>query len=145
MAMGLLSKLYYTSVVIANDLKHIHTHAYGKKFDRIHNICNEYYEKMSEESDELVELALEYNEPVQNASDAASILKYKPANQSVYYWEEAMQKVYDILNIYINELETALTKTPAFDSDVENLLQEYLRYWKKENNYKNKARMEENF
>lgn len=107
--MGALVRLYYVAVCLANDMKHVHTHIKGRKFDMIHNICNEYYEKASKDADDLVELAIEYDESVMNASYAA-------------------------------ELENALATN--LDSDVENLIQEYLRYWKKENNYKNKARME---
>ena len=37
-------------------------------------------------------------------------------------------------------MEHALTL--GFDGDVNNLIEEYLRYWKKERNYKLKKRME---
>ena len=113
--MGPLEKLYYVSVVVANDMKHIHTHAIGKKFDRIHSMCMEYYDKVSEDADTFVELAIEYDESVCNASYAQSILNYKPTNQTGYSWG---------------------------DGDVNNLIEEYLRYWKKERNYKLKKRME---
>ena len=106
----------------------------------IHNICNEYYEKASKDADDLVELAIEYDESVMNASYAAELIKYNPANLKAYNYEEAINTVYNSISYYVEELENALVTN--FDSDVENLLQEYLRYWKKENNYKNKARME---
>lgn len=120
--MGVLVRLYYVTVCLANDMKHIHTHIKGRKFDMIHNICNE------------------YDESVMDASYAAELIKYKPANLKVYNYEEAINTVYNSISYYVEELENALATN--FDSDVENLLQEYLRYWKKENNYKNKARME---
>lgn len=137
--MDTLTKLYYVAVVLSNDMKHVHTHAMGRKFDRIHAICNEYYERASEDSDTLVELALEYNQPTQNASLAASLLGYRPTNQREYSWEEAMEIVHASLNYYIEALEEALAQ--PLDSDVENLLQEYLRYWKKESHYKTVRRM----
>nr|DAD84167.1 MAG TPA: DNA protection during starvation protein-like protein, dodecamer, Iron-binding protein [Siphoviridae sp. ctsIQ24] len=138
--MGVLVRLYYVAVCLANDMKHIHTHIKGRKFDMIHNICNEYYEKASKDADDLVELAIEYDESVMNASYAAELIKYNPANLKAYNYEEAINTVYNSISYYVEELENALATN--FDSDVENLLQEYLRYWKKENNYKNKARME---
>ena len=46
--MAKYAKLYYQSVAFSNDMKHIHTHAIGNKFDRLHNISNEYYEKASD-------------------------------------------------------------------------------------------------
>lgn len=138
--MGALVRLYYVAVCLANDMKHIHTHIKGRKFDMIHNICNEYYEKASKDADDLVELAIEYDESVMNASYAAELIKYNPANLKVYNYEEAINTVYNSISYYVEELENALATN--LDSDVENLIQEYLRYWKKENNYKNKARME---
>lgn len=138
--MGALVRLYYVAVCLANDMKHVHTHIKGRKFDMIHNICNEYYEKASKDADDLVELAIEYDESVMNACYAAELIKYKPANLKAYNYEEAINTVYNSISYYVEELENALATN--FDSDVENLLREYLRYWKKENNYKNKARME---
>lgn len=138
--MGVLVRLYYVAVCLANDMKHIHTHIKGRKFDMIHNICNEYYEKASKDADDLVELAIEYDESVMNASYAAELIKYNPANLKAYNYEEAINTVYNSISYYVEELENALATN--LDSDVENLIQEYLRYWKKENNYKNKARME---
>lgn len=138
--MGVLVRLYYVAVCLANDMKHVHTHVKGRKFDMIHNICNEYYEKASKDADDLVELAIEYDESVMNASYAAELIKYNPANLKAYNYEEAINTVYNSISYYVEELENALATN--LDSDVENLIQEYLRYWKKENNYKNKARME---
>lgn len=138
--MGALVRLYYVAVCLANDMKHIHTHIKGRKFDMIHNICNEYYEKASKDADDLVELAIEYDESVMNASYAAELIKYNPANLKAYNYEEAINTVYNSISYYVEELENALATN--LDSDVENLIQEYLRYWKKENNYKNKVRME---
>lgn len=138
--MGALVRLYYVAVCLANDMKHVHTHIKGRKFDMIHNICNEYYEKASKDADDLVELAIEYDESVMNASYAAELIKYNPANLKEYNYEEAINTVYNSISYYVEELENALATN--LDSDVENLIQEYLRYWKKENNYKNKARME---
>lgn len=138
--MGPLEKLYYVSVVVANDMKHIHTHAIGKKFDRIHSMCMEYYDKVSEDADTFVELAIEYDESVCNASYAQSILNYKPTNQTGYSWGEACSVISNCMQYYIDAMEHALTL--GFDGDVNNLIEEYLRYWKKERNYKLKKRME---
>lgn len=139
--MGKLANLYYCSVVFANNMKHIHTHAYGKRFDRIHSICNEYYEKASNESDTFVELALEYAEKVNNSCLAAGYTKLKVSNQADYDYEQAMETVHYNIAFYVECMEEAIAE--GQDEDVTNLLQEYMRYWKKENNYKNKARLGE--
>ena len=100
----------------------------------------EYYDKVSEDADTFVELAIEYNESVSNASYAQSILNYKPTNQTGYSWGEACSVVSNCMQYYIDAMEHA--QTLGFDGDVNNLIEEYLRYWKKERNYKLKKRME---
>lgn len=137
----ILAELYYRLVVVANDMKHVHTHAKGPKFDRIHAICNEYYEKANEQSDTLVEMAIEYNQQVQNSSRAATILGYRPTNQASYGWNESLNVIHTNLQMLIETFEVAIAQ--GLDSDVVSQLDEYLRYWKKEANYKNRARMED--
>lgn len=72
--MGIFERLYYFSVVFTNTMKHIHFHAVGNKFDRLHSVANEYYEKSNEDSDLFGEWAMEYGEEIQNPSDAAKLL-----------------------------------------------------------------------
>lgn len=139
--MGNYSKAYYASVVFSNDMKHVHTHAVGKQFDRIHKICEEYYSKVSEQSDTLVELAIEKGELVQNASNAASLLKYRATNQPSYDYMSAMEIVKACIEYYIDTLEFLRGTTD--DMSVQSLLDDWLRYWKKEHDYKIKARLEE--
>lgn len=136
-----LAKLCYAATCLANDMKHIHFHAAGHKFDRIHAICEEYYEKASENADELGELAMEYEQPVQNLSYSADEIGYAPTNERAYGWQEAMKVTETAINFFIEVLEEVLA-TPL-DSDVENLLQELLRYWKKECHYKIRERLKE--
>ena len=57
--MGIFERLYYFSVVFTNTMKHIHFHAVGNKFDRLHSIANEYYEKSNADSDLFGEWAME--------------------------------------------------------------------------------------
>ena len=124
MASKVLANLYYIAVVVANDMKHVHTHAKGHRFDYIHSLCNEYYERVSKDADDLVELAIEYDEPVQNCSLAASILNYRPTNQTEYDWDGAMNIVHTALDYYIKALEEALGTSFGIDPVVESLIQE---------------------
>ena len=133
------SKLAYMAFCIANDMKHIHTHAIGKKFDRIHALAMEYYDKASVDADDFVELAMEYGEMVLNPSYAAKAAGYTPSNMKVYEYEAAIQAMYNIMGEYIEQISMAYQGN--VDSDVVSLLDEKARYWKKERNYKMKARM----
>lgn len=137
--MGNYSTAYYSAVALANDIKHIHTHAKGTLFDNIHNICNEYYEKANEEADTLAELAIEKGDTVFNSSYLLSELNYKPTNYSNYDFELAMRTVKGCIEKYIKALADLRSKTN--DPSVESLLDDMMRYWKKEKDYKIKARL----
>lgn len=137
--MGNYSTAYYSAVALANDMKHIHTHAKGKLFDNIHNICNEYYEKANEEADTLAELAIEKEETILNPSYLFDGLNYKPTNYSRYDFELAMVTARDCIEKYLKVLANLRNKTN--DPSVQSLLDDMVRYWKKEKDYKIKARL----
>lgn len=137
--MGNYSAAYYSAVALANDMKHIHTHAKGTLFDNIHSICNEYYEKANEEADTLAELAMEKGDTIFNSSYLLSELNYKPTNYSNYDFELAMRTVKGCIEKYIKALADLRSKTN--DPSVESLLDDIVRYWKKEKDYKIKARL----
>ena len=133
--------LYYVSVVFVNTMKHIHFHAVGNKFDRLHSIANEYYEKANDESDLFGEWALEYNEEIRNPSNAASLLKVNTEDEDTYNWEEGIMTISSWISFYIAELEKVRNDNTS--DDIKSELDSIIRYWKKENNYKNKTRMKE--
>lgn len=137
--MGNYSTAYYSAVALANDMKHIHTHAKGSLFDNIHNICNEYYEKANEEADTLAELAIEKEETILNPSYLFDGLNYKPTNYSKYDFELAMFTARDCIEKYLKVLANLRNKTN--DPSVQSLLDDMVRYWKKEKDYKIKARL----
>lgn len=137
--MGPYAKAYYSAVILANDMKHIHTHAKGLLFDTIHSVCNEYYEKASNDADTLVELALEKNEPILNPSLAATMIDYKPANFNAYDIENAMYTAKGSILMFLKALVELRKETD--DVSVQSLLDDMMRYWKKEKDYKIKARL----
>lgn len=137
--MGNYSTAYYSAVALANDMKHIHTHAKGILFDNIHNICNEYYEKANEEADTLAELAMEKGDTIFNSSYLLSELNYKPTNYSNYDFDLAMRVAEDCIEKYVKVLTDLRNKT--LDTSVQSLLDDMMRYWKKEKYYKIKARL----
>ena len=137
--MGNYSMAYYSAVALANDMKHIHTHAKGTLFDNIHNICNEYYEKANEDADTLAELAIEKGDTILNSSYLLDELNYKPTNYSDYYFDLAMRVAEDCIEKYLKALNDLRNKT--LDTSVQSLLDDMMRYWKKEKYYKIKARL----
>lgn len=137
--MGNYSTAYYSAVALANDMKHIHTHAKGTLFDNIHSICNEYYEKANEDADTLAELAIEKGDTIFNSSYLLSELNYKPTNYSNYDFELAMRTAKGCIEKYVKALADLRNKTN--DPSVQSLLDDIARYWKKEKDYKIKARL----
>ena len=137
--MGNYSTAYYSAVALANDMKHIHTHAKGTLFDNIHNICNEYYEKANEDADTLAELAIEKGDIILNSSYLLDKLNYKPTNYSDYYFDLAMRVAEGCIEKYVKVLADLRNKT--LDTSVQSLLDDMMRYWKKEKDYKIKARL----
>lgn len=137
--MGNYSTAYYSAVALANDMKHIHTHAKGTLFDNIHAICNEYYEKANEEADTLAELAMEKGDIILNPSYLLNGLNYKPTNYSKYDFELAMHTAKGCIEKYVKVLTDLRNKTD--DPSVQSLLDDIARYWKKEKDYKIKARL----
>ncbi len=140
--MGIFERLYYFSVVFTNIMKHIHFHAVGNKFDRLHSIANEYYEKSNEDSDLFGEWAMEYGEEIQNPSDAAKLLDAIVENDNQYNWENGIKTISDWIQQYIEEM-TTVRKSKYASDDVKSELDTIIRYWKKENDYKNEARLKE--
>lgn len=137
--MGYYSLACYSAVNLANDMKHIHLHAKGPLFDTIHNICNEYYEKANDEADTLAELAIEKDETILNISFASIETNYKPTNYGSYNFRNAMDYASKSINSYIANLEKLRKKTD--DTSVQSLLDDIIRYWKKEVDYKMKHRL----
>ena len=123
-------------------MKHIHFHAVGNKFDRLHSIANEYYEKSNEDSDLFGEWAMEYGEEIQNPSDAAKLLDAIVENDNQYNWENGIKAISDWTQQYIEEM-TTVRKSKYASDDIKSELDTIIRYWKKENDYKNEARLKE--
>ena len=123
-------------------MKHIHFHAVGNKFDRLHSIANEYYEKSNADSDLFGEWAMEYGEEIQNPSDAAKLLDAIVENDNQYNWENGIKAISDWTQQYIEEM-TTVRKSKYASDDIKSELDTIIRYWKKENGYKNEVRLKE--
>lgn len=137
---GSFVKATCAAVLATNDLHHIHFHIKGKQFDRIHNLANEYYDRLSDECDTLAELSIEYEHRCPNFSKANEFLpEWRPLETEVFTYEDAIQLIDSIINDYVMYLNNLRESTT--ENDVQSLLDDTIRYWKKEINYKNKQRM----
>lgn len=127
--------LAYKLICAANDLKHIHTHASGPFFFTIHEVVGEYYDECSNQADYVTELALEFGEIMENPNLAANLVDWQETNMAEYDLKTAIYSVKDIMSdIYdaMVEVDNEESITP----DAKNKIEEFMRYWAKENNYK---------
>ena len=131
----------YTACAVLNDMKYIHLHACGQSFDTIHNITDDYYQKLSEDFDTLAEIALEIpGVQLANPSNMVSKIDYKPITDEPHIqYYRAIALLEDILTIYINALEANYSK---YSSDIQSEFDNIIRFWKKELEFKTLRRGE---
>ena len=127
------------SVCFSNDMKHIHLHAVGEDFDKIHDLAQSLYEKASDESDLLAELALEYNVNVPNFSLCAKCVNWAPLSHSEYDYPSAVSMISSRLLVYIAFLK-ALRESSVATDDMQSKLDDMIRDWHVELDYKLKMR-----
>lgn len=135
------TKTVCIAMLFNNDLHHIHTHAAGHQFDRIHNITQDLYYQMGDDVDTLAELALEYGQEVPNPSLAGNYVEWGASQQSTYNWDEATRELFDKLALFTSVL-AVLRNQPELKPDAQSTLDDILRRWNKELDYKLERRME---
>lgn len=123
------------AVVFTNDLKHIHLHANGDDFDKIHNLAEEYYNQMTEETDYLCELAIENGQSMVNPTKALEkATGWIPEDSESYDYGTCLSAINVKLALYIESLYQ-LRDAVTFE-DVKSKLDDIIRNWKKELAYK---------
>ncbi len=127
------------AVTFANNLKHIHFHIKGEKFDEIHSITQQYYAMAEDDADYLAELCLEMGYEVPNFSHLPNIQHImKIATEPKYDYTSAIGELSLYMQEYIACLKDLRDLAP---SDVSSKLDEFIRYWTKEQNFKNEQRI----
>lgn len=139
---GILTKATCACMLFSNDMKHIHLHAHGNDFDTIHEIADTYFSQASKDLDDLAELALELSQEVPNMSRAVEYLTWDVSTETKYNYIGAVTAIAKSLEAFITVL-LQVQQSTAIDSDVQSNIDEHLRFWKKELNYKLKHRLEE--
>lgn len=130
--MSLLKVAYLTAIVTSADFQWIHWNSKGTKFDRIHSMTEEYYDKMVEDVDCLAELNLQHGQklvhPLTVGEDAKMIL-------SDYEYEDAIESLKCIIGRYLTALKNLSESLSDFRGD-QSTLDDMIAYWDKELNYK---------
>ena len=132
-----LANMAMVACLFTNDLKHIHLHATGERFDTIHGVCNELYEEANSEIDWFSERALSLGMEIPNFADAKEkVVAWKPIEDSKINWGMFVDYLDDIGNVYIGMLKN----TKAENSGDQSVIDGYIDYWNKAITYKNAAR-----
>lgn len=135
---GNIAKAAMFANLFANDLKHMHWHASGTEFDKIHSITEELYEEALAEADEIAEIAIAAGEKMGNISDIKSFIEtgesseWEVVSEDAITWPAFVDYLKDRGEKYIDALNDI--------KDEDSVIDDYIHFWNKEINYKNAAR-----
>ena len=125
-----------TAVLVDNDFHYMHLMSKGEDFDKSHNLAAEYYDKIEEDVDYLMELALEVGAPIYNFSVAGNIIpEYEPEDKQGYDYPTLISCLKDKIQYYTDVLRK-LRISVTEDTSIQSKLDDMLRYWEKELFYK---------
>lgn len=133
----------YVSVALAavcadHDFHHIHLHANGKNFDKIHSIAQEYYEKIADDEDLFAEMALESGQMMPNFNLAYTTLDWDVQVEDSYDYEAGIIAIKNVMFSYLAYLDS---QTLESIGDKKAKMEEVQRYWHKELYYKLERRL----
>lgn len=136
---GSIAKAAMYAHLFANDLKHMHIHATGTEFDRIHLITQELYEELTTEIDELSEIAVAEGEKVPNMSDTKSYVdsesEWQPVTEECIDWPTFTDKLCEKGKNYLDALKDISSENS------QTVIDDYIHFWSKEIDFKNAARL----
>lgn len=118
----------------ANDLKLVHWHATGEKFDTIHSVANELYEEVLEELDDFAEMAISEGLVVESLN--APCEDWEAATDTSYDWDKFVSFLATSGQKYLDGLNALETENKGHQSKID----EYINFWSKEISYKNSNR-----
>ena len=131
-----LAKVAYACCVVANNMKHVHLHIAGKKFDNIHNLAEKYYGDIGYWVDSYAELALEDKSgKMDNLSNSAQhVAEINIETEDKYDYESACTAISSNLRQLIEVLKNC-RESASSRTDIESKIDDNLGYLNKELNY----------
>lgn len=140
---NILNAIYTCNTFIAN-MRMLHWYSKGEDFDVMHNLAEEYYNKASQDFDLLAELVLESNNEVINPNRMTSDLVLLDVPEGLGFNPESFwENLTSNISNYVSALEAISAITDDVDKSAESEINSIIRFWMKENNYKNVRRLEE--
>lgn len=133
-----LEQLAYVFKLVSNDVQYVHFLAKGKYFDTLHEYSEELYKKLTEDTDTIVEMALEDSKNIINFNARLDInYKYLVADNG-FSLEEGFSCIQSKLEYLLKSIESVheLKLSSASESKIDDIA----FYYQKELKYKLKRR-----
>lgn len=131
-----VAKCAYASVVVSNNMKHVHLHISGKMFDRTHGLSQDYYDAISGWTDDLCELALEDKATkIDNLSNSAQYVAEITLETEEYYNYDAACTAMTANLRHMIECVKCVRCCCESRTDIQSKFDEYILYLNKQINF----------
>ena len=139
--LGIYTRTALIAVLVNNDLHYMHWLSNGEDFDKSHNLSEEYYVKLGDEVDYLMELTLENKQPIYNCTLAGQLIpEYQPESKPEYDYPTIIECLKSRISIYISALREL--RNSVENESIQSKLDDMVRDWEKELRYKLERRTE---
>jgi DNA-binding ferritin-like protein len=130
------------------DFHYLHFYAGAEGFwDEIHDICSDYYVRLSEVYDDVAELCLQLDMDITHPNDSAQAVGFEDSGGSLentFEYAAVMQILQDRLHNLLELAAVLLDRYQGTDADstsVRNYLEGFMEEWAKEADYKLRERL----
>ena len=122
-----LCEVFKSGIRAYRNLYIIHWMSYGNDMMKLHLLAEDMYEELIKEIDIIGELLVEKQGTVPQLDFPCDYLPIQD-----YDFQTGLDQIQSLINIYIDCIDYAYCNQ---DSDVQSILDEWLRYWKKQTRY----------
>ena len=134
-------KTIMTLVLVKNDCHYMHLMSKAKDFDKSHNLTQDYFESLDYVIDVVSEMALETGNTMYNYSLAGQIVPdYVPENLPAYDYPTLIEHLKSRIATVVVSLQKL--RESITDTSVQSKLDDIIRNWEVELNYKLHRRSE---
>lgn len=133
--MNAITRAGAIATLLANDFWYIHLYSKDEDFDKSHALTQNYYYKLSDEADDLMELAIQEGYDIVNPNTVASMFpEYTVESDTSYSYFDVVQGAKEKLSLYIDALKAVRNSTDK--TDIQSKIDSMLERWNKEVSYR---------
>lgn len=126
--------------LVQNDFKYMHLYSRDDDFDKSHKLMDEYHRRLGYHLDELQEMAIELGALVPNPTNSLSLMPtYTPEQATAYSYQQITQIAVVKVRLMLDTLKAAYS-SPDLTPSMKSHMDEIMREWEVELNYKLAAR-----